>query len=329
MNHLNSAMQLNKFSITEKTDRNGVEITVKNNSTNELFTILPDSGARLSELFLSNGGELISIIKKIASVNSVTRDDIFCNAKLSPFAGRIKDGKFNFNSVEYQLTKNYLEENNACHGFVFDKKLRVIEKTVEEDSASCTLEYQYLGDLPGYPFAYSIRLTYQLSDQGLTCKTNIKNNSRNQIPLSDGWHFYFDLGIEIDKLKLKTENCELMELDSQMIPNGEKIKFDEFITEKNINRRKFDSDFKLMECEKAETRLISENQNIDLTIWQEAGEGKYQYLVIYTPPDRKTIAIEPMTSNINSFNDEEGLIKLNPKETFTASFGISLKKIFK
>ncbi|MDP3149341.1 MAG: aldose 1-epimerase [Ignavibacteria bacterium] len=321
-------MKENKFSISEMKDGNGLEITVKNNSTKESFTVLPDSGTRLSELNLYNGEELISVIKKIENVHSENRDDIFCNAKLSPFAGRIREGKFTFNSVAHQLTKNYPEENNACHGFVYDRTFNVIEKTIGEDFASCTLEYQYLGDFPGYPFIYSIQLTYKLSElEGLTCTTKILNKSDEEIPLSDGWHFYFDLGMNIDNFILKTENCELIELDSQMIPNGKSKMFSEFTEEKIISDAKFDSCFKLHVKEKAETHLISDAKQLDLTIWQEAGKGKYQYLVIYTPPDRKTIAIEPMTSNINSFNNGEGLIILNPNESFTAGFGISLNKI--
>lgn len=319
-------MEENKFSITEITGGNGLEITVKNNSTNESFTVLPGSGARLSELNLYNGEELLSVIKKIENVHSESRDDIFCNAKLSPFAGRIREGKFPFNAVDHQLIKNYPEENNACHGFVYDRTFSVTEKTIDENFAACTLEYYYPGNLSGYPFAYLIRLTYQLSQDGLTCTTIIKNNSSKQMPLSDGWHFYFDLGMSINNLKLKTENCELMELDSHMIPSGERKIFNEFIDGKIIGESKFDSCFKLNCIDKAETRLISDERKLDLTIWQEVGEGKYQYLVIYTPPDRKTIAIEPMTSNINSFNNGEGLIILNPNETFTASFGISLNK---
>lgn len=319
-------MEENKFSITEITGGNGLEITVKNNSTNESFTVFPGSGGRLSELNLHNGEELLSVIKKIENVHSENRDDIFCNAKLSPFAGRIREGKFPFNSVAHQLIKNYPEENNACHGFIYDRKFGVIEKTIDENFAACTLEYHYPGNLPGYPFAYVIQLTYHLSQDGLTCATIIKNNSSKQMPLSDGWHFYFDLGTAIDNLKLKTENCELMELDSNMIPTGERKIFGEFIEGKIIGERKFDSCFKLQCIDKAETRLFSDGRKLDLTIRQEVGEGKYQYLVIYTPPDRKTIAIEPMTSNINSFNNGEGLIILNPNETFTASFGISLNK---
>ncbi|PIS45595.1 MAG: hypothetical protein COT22_04450, partial [Ignavibacteria bacterium CG08_land_8_20_14_0_20_37_9] len=146
---------------------------------------------------------------------------------------------------------------------MYNKKFEVIEKTVEENFASCSLEYCYPGDLPGYPFAYIIQLTYQLSQVGLTCTTTIKNNSSGQMPLSDGWHFYFDLGIEIDNLKLKAENCELMELDSHMIPTGKREMFDEFVDGKIIGGRKFDSCFKLKSVDKTETRLISDERKLD------------------------------------------------------------------
>jgi aldose 1-epimerase len=321
-------MKKNKFSISEVNGINGLEIIIKNDSTNESFSILPDSGARLCELFLHNGVELISVIKKIKNVDSESRDDIFTNAKLSPFAGRIKAGEFTFKAVNYYLVKNYPEENNACHGFVFDKKFVVTDKKVNEDSASCTLEYHYTGDVSGYPFPFLIELTYQLSAfDGLTCTTKINNLSDVPIPLSDGWHFYFELGMKVDDLKLKIETNEMMELDPQMIPIGKRIMFTEFRTPHIIDNRHFDSCFKVTGNKKVVTQLLSAQRKIDLRIWQETGTGKYEYLVIYTPPDRKSIAIEPISSNINTFNNGEGLITLAAQETFIACFGISLNKI--
>ena len=68
--------------------------------------------------------------------------------------------------------------------------------------------------------------------------------------------------------------------------------------------------------------MICEKLNLNLQIWQDAGFNKYNYLVVYIPPDRKSIAIEPISSNINSFNNGEGLIILKPEEEFAASIGI-------
>ena len=192
----------------------------------------------------------------------------------------------------------------------------------------CSLEYYYESEDKGYPFKYTIELIYKLtSNDGLTCVTKITNHSEISIPLSDGWHHYFDLGVKVDDLKLKLDVSEIMELDKKNIPTGIKKLYDDFSTPTTLGNSHFDSCFKIHSINgKAETELISTNNKIDLKIWQETGKNKYEYLVIYTPPDRKTIAIEPITSNINSFNNNEGIILLEPNQEFVSSFGVVLKK---
>jgi aldose 1-epimerase len=278
-------------------------------------------------LWLNNGRENISILKKVNWVGSVKRDDIFTNAKLSPFAGRIKNGQYTFNNIQYYLIRNYAEENNACHGFIYNKNFRVTRQINNNKNSLCTLEYLYKNDNKGYPFTYSITLTYKLSvGGGLTCTTEIVNLSGSVIPISDGWHHYIDLGVPVDELLLKLDNLDLIELDSCGIPDGRKQEYKIFDVPHKIGRQHFDSCFKLKTNGKAETRLISKERNINLLIWQDTGPGKYDYLVIYTPPDRKSIAIEPITSNINSFNNNEGLILLRPNDKFVSGFGIYLSK---
>jgi aldose 1-epimerase len=313
----------NKFSISYEKNSVNSELIIKNNLTNEFVSVLPGSGGRIKELQLNNGKENVSVLKKIETTESENRDDIFTNAKLSPFAGRIRNGQYIFNDIKYTLEMNYPEENNACHGFIYDKKFRVTEGTNNKDFASCTLEYLYNNESKGYPFSYSIALNYKLSaGKGLTCATKITNHSVSEIPISDGWHPYYDLGVPVDELKLKLDNLEFIELDSNLIPEGGKQEYKFFNNPRKIGHRQFDSCFKMHTNGKAETVLISEERNINLVIWQDTGCGKYNYLVIYTPPDRKSIAVEPITSNINSFNNKEGLILLAPGAEFVSRFGI-------
>ncbi len=292
------------------------------------MSIIPKYGGRLKELWLNNGRENISILKKINRVDSEDRDDIFANAKLSPFAGRIKDGTYVFNNAKYNLPINYPEEKNACHGYIYPKRFRVTEKNTNADSALCRLEYSYDNENEGYPFKYSIELTYKLSaSEGLICTTKIINQSENAIPLSDGWHHYFDLGIRIDDLQLKLDVSEIVELDSRNIPTGSKEEYNDFSIPAKIGNIQFDSCFKVKSNNgRTVTKLLSPDHNIELDIWQETGNNKYEYIVIYTPPGRKEIAVEPITSNINSFNNREGLVVLDANEKFIASFGVSLKK---
>lgn len=61
-----------------------------------------------------------------------------------------------------------------------------------------------------------------------------------------------------------------------------------------------------------------------LEFWMKGGKNKFNYLQLFTPAHRKSIAIEPMTCNINAFNNKEGLIILEPEEVLDLSFGIKL-----
>ena len=59
--------------------------------------------------------------------------------------------------------------------------------------------------------------------------------------------------------------------------------------------------------------------------WQEA--DKFPYVQLFTPPSRKSLAIEPMTCNIDAFNNKEGLWYLEIGEKRTMEFGIDMKAI--
>jgi aldose 1-epimerase len=292
--------------------------------TNELVTIIPEYGARIKELKLSNGANTVSILKTVSRIDSTDRDDIFTNAKLSPFAGRIEDGKYNFRQNSYSLPINYTEEKNASHGLLYDKNFNLVETIIDENYASCTLEYFYNNECEGYPFSYLIRITYKLSvNDGLIISTKIINRSDSPIPISDGWHLYFDLGVKVDELKLKLDVSDNIQFNDRNVPSGIKTPFNDFRLPEIIGNRQCDSCFKVNTKDRVVTNLISDNLNLNLQIWQDAGQNKYNYLVVYIPADRRSIAIEPLTSNINSFNSGEGLIVLHPGKEFTANFGIT------
>lgn len=61
-----------------------------------------------------------------------------------------------------------------------------------------------------------------------------------------------------------------------------------------------------------------------LIVGQETGPGKFNYLVCFTPTRRDSIAIEPLTANVDSFNNGEGLTILNPGETMSGTIWVRL-----
>ena len=67
--------------------------------------------------------------------------------------------------------------------------------------------------------------------------------------------------------------------------------------------------------------VILQSDKGKLTYWQETGEGKYNFIQIFTPPHRTCIALEPMTSNIDTFNNGDGLVLLKENEQLSGNFG--------
>jgi len=318
--------EIPNFTIKEETESGASVITVRNTATGEFFSVIPESGARLQELLLSGGKEKFSVLKKIKNIHSQVPDDIYTNAKLSPFAGRIKAGRYDHNNVSYNVPLTFPEEGNACHGFVFDKKFEVVKTVITADHALCSLKYEYNKNVAGYPFNYALELSYILtSTDGLICKTKVINRSLSTMPLSDGWHHYFMLGDEVDRLKLKLEVSDIVEVDAKNIPTGKRTPFRDYTSPVEIGEKRFNTCF-LVDGKKgkAVTQLISEDRGVTLSVWQETGMNKFNYLVVYTPPDRKSIAIEPMTSNVDSFNNGKGLIVLPPNGEFAAKCGIQI-----
>ena len=236
----------NPFSITENKNNGYGEVIIKNTFTNELVSIIPEYGARIKELWLNNGINSVSILKTVPRIDSNDRDNIYTNAKLSPFAGRIKDGKYTFNNIKYVLPANYEEEKNACHGFLYNKNFNVVDSEINEEYASCTMEYFYNNEYDGYPFSYIIRITYKLVvNEGLVISTKVKNRSYSAIPISDGWHFYFDLGMNVGELKLKLDVADMIKFNQRNVPSGNKIGFNDFDKPEKIGSRLLDCCFQV------------------------------------------------------------------------------------
>ncbi len=306
-------------------EQNGLErIKIINSASDEYISVVPEFGANVNEIVLRKNGKLYNIIDGNKNRKSFNSDNIFKSAKLFPFPNRLKNGIYYFENKEFQLPVNYAEENNAAHGFVYDKKFTFSSKVVGKKFAEATFVYSYNGFLDGYPFPFEMRITYTLLDEeGFICKTAVENKGERPMPVGDGWHPYFTFNKKIDKLFLKFDAQKRIQVNDLMIPTGKKLKFDKYKILTPVFNEEFDDCYLLnMEKDNHKTELYDEEENVKITLWQETGYQKYNHLQIYTPPGRNSIALEPMTCNINCFNNLEGLIVLNPHQKFVANYGI-------
>ncbi len=314
------------FDIVKK-NNNGLKILLLiNKSTGESVSIVPDFGANVNALILKKHNVNHSILEGNLSRGEFEGKNIFRGANLIPFPNRIQEGRYSFQDEQYQLEKNYPEEGNACHGFIYDKTFEIIDQKIQKDFCEIVLGYNYDGELPGYPFPFRVKLFYTLnSTSDFIRRTIIENTGPGPMPIGNGWHPFFKLCDHVNGLMLKLPKASELIPMTANIPNIEKDRenFPEIYF--RIQNNELDSCYYLTEDTTLHYTIIyDESENIGLELWQEAGPGKYNYLQIYTPPDRRSIALEPMSCNVNAFNNQEGLVVLKTGEKFDARFGIKL-----
>jgi len=224
------------------------------------------------------------------------------------------------------LGNNGQEIKHALHGLLYNKEWTLAEEYLTENEAIVKLKKLYESDTNAYPFSFSVVITYQLSaiDNELKVHTEVCNKSDCSIPMAYGFHPYLKFNdSSIDDLTITFNASAKVILDDYAIPTGEVKKFNDYINPKKINKSEFDDCFQLNDNEGISTVIISDGES-QIEFWQETGTSKYNYLQLYTPPHRKSIAVEPMSSSVDVFNNKMGLIEMLPNEKVTSSFGIKL-----
>ena len=276
------------------------------------FSVVPERGACLTELHFRG----VSVLDGYRNADELATLDWGKSALLAPFPNRLKDGRYRVGEEVYQFPLNEGERGNALHGFVMDKPFEV----VKEADGRMELAYYYGGHLPYYPFPFVMRVVYAMtSPAGFEVSLELENTGAQPMPAGLGWHPYFQLGVPINSVILKLPPVSKIEVDARMIPTGEKSIFSGFQSPEKIDQAQFDMGFLLQEPS-ARTEVSLQLETYQLRYWQESA---FPFLQVFIPPARQSIALEPMTCNIDAFNNGEGLRMLEPGERLGGKAGIS------
>ncbi len=303
-------------------------IRLVNFETGEVVTIMPNLGATVLELILRSGTKLHSILESPGSRQDIIENKHYHGAKLIPFPGRTPHGRYQFAGKDYALKPNTKDRASSIHGFVCKKPFRIVRTSVSNRGASVILEYIHRGETKGYPFKFSVRLTYTLASKSFSCTTAVRNLDTRAIPMGDGWHPYYKTSGKINRLLLSLPSHSVVELSDEKVPTGRIVRPTRKTSTIPLRRKAIDTVFDLGEKRRRlTTKLIDPKNGVELRLWQEAGMGKYRYLVVYRPPSGTSVAIEPWTCAPNAANNNLGLIVLKPRGKFVASYGVSLKSI--
>ena len=271
-------------------------------------------GALLNAFHIPTKQSSVNIIDGFANVEEAAANTTngFKSSKLSPFVCRMNKGKYSFNSNDYTIEKFYLEPH-AIHGIIYDAAFEIVASTANTEFAKVVLQYNYTATDKGYPFKYTTTVTWQLkSNFELSVTTTAEHNNSFTIPFADGWHPYFTLGETIDDCTLQFDSNEQVEFDATLIPTGNIFADSRFKNGSLLKGVELDNCFKL--SNPGSSLCVLKNDALQLTISPDAS---YPFLQVYTPPHRKSIAIENLSAAPDAFNNKMGLLLLEPNKAYS------------
>jgi aldose 1-epimerase len=247
---------------------------------------------------------------------------------LLPWPNRIEDGQYEFAGQMHQTPISEPARHNALHGLT-----RWVNWTAVDQAEDRVLMSLVLHPQDGYPFTLRFEVDYQLSAGGLTIRTTATNLGQQAAPFGAGHHPYVTVGTLIDQALLKMPALMRLELNDRLIPTGRVLPnrgtaYD-FLELRPIGSLKMDTAFANLVADSdglIRVHLQAPSGDPRVTLWMEP---VYRFLMVYTPdaiPDRarrrRSIAIEPMTCAPNAFRSGDGLIILEPGESWSGSWGI-------
>lgn len=246
---------------------------------------------------------------------------------LYPFPNRLDRGQYEWQGKRYQFPINDGATDNALHGFGMDRPLKVQQFKLYAEQAKVQMVGQYDGGLDYYPFSFQFELAFRINTKGIfMVEMALRNTGTQNLPAGLGWHPYFKLSPKIEDTQLLLPPVQMVGINDRMIPTGKHYEYDEFEQRRPIGSTVLDNCF-ILPQKTVETSVHLWNGSGHLRYWQETGPGKFNYLQLFTPPMRESIAIEPMTCNVDAFNNSDGLANLAPGEELRARAGLVFTKI--
>ena len=309
------------FSHTQEAFGSFIVHHIINKETDTGFSVVPARGGNLLDIRFRE----VSVLDAYQTPIELDINKWAKSVLLYPFPNRMKDGKYNWNSQSYQFPINDTSTDNALHGLGMNQSMNIKRVRTEKDSGSLCCQYIDQGTHEYYPFPFTLCAIFTISEAGFEVDLQVTNNGNEAIPFGFGWHPYFSLSEKIENTRLTLPEVEMIGIDQRMIPTGKRYTYDEFANGKQIQSTVLDNCFAFQPAGDGLFRLRLEGEKGTLDYWQEAGENQYKYLQLFTPPMRESIAIEPMTCNVDGFNNGEGLLEVTPNETMNARFGFSFE----
>ncbi len=251
---------------------------------------------------------------------------------LFPFPGRIRGTQLQWNGVTYTLPAGD-GLGNAIHGFVLDRPWRVLEQTTARVVARFHASVDAPQLLDSWPADFRITATYEVTGTTLKCGYVFDNPDDHALPCGFGTHPYFRLplgGRSAAECVVRLPVASSWELEN-MNATGVQRPLEqaaEFQQGLRFEAMQFDNVFGDLQFNGETCGCAISDPNSSHTLHMTFGRP-FRECVVYTPPHRAAICIEPYTCVPDPFRlaqqgVDAGLQVLQPGDSVTTNVEICL-----
>ncbi len=241
----------------------------------------------------------------------------WAGAHLIPWPNRIRDGRYFVGEEAYQLPINEVERRNANHGL----NVGLAWECLAHLSTSVRQRATFW-PRRGWPGTLAVELLHHLTDDGLIVEVFATNIGQVPLPFGYGTHPYFRFD-DLANVELTIPfDAELRVDPERLLPLrlGPVTPEHDFTGTRKIADSNLDTAFTDPLVRDWRVSLAGDGRRIE--IW---GDATCQWVQVFTPPTRDSIAIEPMTCGADAFNEGptyRDRILLGPGESTSVRWGI-------
>lgn len=282
-------------------------VVLRDEAAQTLVRIVPGIGNNVWEMTVRGQPVFWNPYKTVAEFRA--KPGHFGNPFLWPWANRIDGMEYWVRGRKFLLNAELGNvrpgpNRTPIHGLlVFSDLWQTTRHGADARGAQVTsrLEFWRRPELMAqFPFAHTVEMTYRLSEGKLEVETVVENLSGEPMPVSLGFHPYFQItDAPRDEWTVTLAARRKHVLNEKLIPTGETAPLP---YPRTLKLKGAALDDVLDELERdadgwARFRVEGSKQRITV----EYGEA-YGVAVVYAPPGRGFICFEPMTAITNAFN---------------------------
>ena len=252
-------------------------------------------------------------------------------APLIPWPNRLGDGRYSFDGTDYQVALTEPDKRNAIHGFLHWRPWQPVERADNRITMAAALF-----PLQGYPFALDVRIEYRLDRTGLTVSTTATNSGNRPCPYGCGQHPYLSPGDGlVDDCTLQLQAATRICTDPEReLPTGTEsvdgTSFD-FRTPRQLGDLRIDYAFTGLERDQAGRAWLRLGRPDGHTaeLWVDE---TFPIIELYTADTlspgrrRRGLGTEPMSCPPNAFQTGQHVIRLEPGQSATTTWGARLRE---